>query len=66
MSTTGTVVIPPINKKSLLILWAGCILGFIAIIPYSYTLNGMTLTSNDLFSTGMLVAAIQNILLSAW
>jgi hypothetical protein len=63
MSTIGLSVIPPINKKALFILWGACILGFIAIIPYSYTLNGMTLTSTDLLSTGMLVSSVQNILL---
>ncbi len=57
------IKVPPINKKSLIIIWIACILGFIAIIPYSYTLSGMSLTSSDVFSTGMLVSAIVNILL---
>jgi hypothetical protein len=63
MSTIGTSVIPPINKKVFFLLWGLCLIGFLAIIPYSYSLNGMRLTANDLFSTGMLVSSAQNILL---
>ncbi len=63
MSTNSVITVPKINKQSFLILWALCVLGFIAIIPYSFSLSGMPLTSNDLLSTGMLVSSIQNILL---
>ena len=63
MTTNSIMKVPPINKKTLLILWGLCILGFFAIIPYSYTLSGMTLSSNDLLSTGMLVSSAQNFLL---
>jgi hypothetical protein len=65
MTTSDTPVIhvPPVNKKSLFILWALCFLGFIAIIPYSYTLAGMPLSTSDFISKGMLVSAVQNILL---
>jgi hypothetical protein len=62
-SDTPIVRVPPVNKKSLLILWVLSILGFITIIPYSFSLNGMPLTASDMFSTGMLVSSIQNILL---
>ena len=61
MSTNSVIAVPKINKQSFLILWALCVLGFIAIIPYSYTLSGMALKANDLLSTGMLVSSIQNI-----
>jgi hypothetical protein len=63
MSTTSVVTVPPLNKKVLLILWGLSILGFFAILPYSYALNGMILTLKDLLSTPMLVGIIQNVLL---
>ena len=62
-SDTPIVSVPPVNKKALLILWVLSLLGFIAIIPYSFTLSGMPLSASDIFSTGMLVSSIQNILL---
>ena len=62
-SENSTVKVPPINKKSFLILWVLCILGFLAIIPYSYSLSGMPLSTSDLTSTGFLFSSAQNILL---
>ncbi|MBN2256417.1 MAG: CPBP family intramembrane metalloprotease, partial [Anaerolineaceae bacterium] len=57
------VNIPPLNKKVFFTLWAMCLIGFIAIIPYSYTLNGMALTCSDLTSANMLISSAQNLLL---
>jgi hypothetical protein len=55
--------IPSINKKVFFTLWVMCLIGFVAIIPYSYTLSGMELKSSDLLSTNMLISAGQNLLL---
>lgn len=55
--------IPPINKKVLFTLWVFCLVGFISIIPYSYTISGMQLTASELVSRNMLLSTLQNMLL---
>jgi Type II CAAX prenyl endopeptidase Rce1-like len=62
MSSTPVIIVPPINKKTLFILWALCTLGFLAVIPYQYTLAGLTLTAADLLSINMVKGAIYNVL----
>ena len=54
MSSTPVIIVPPINKKTLFILWVLCFLGFLAVIPYQYTLAGKTLTTEDLLSIDMI------------
>jgi len=60
MSSTPAIVVPPINKKTLLILWALSFLGFLAVIPYQYTLVGKPLTIGDLISTDMIRGTVIN------
>lgn len=62
MSSTPAIVVPPINKKTLLILWALSFLGFLAVIPYQYTLVGKPLTIGDLISTDMIRGTVINLL----
>lgn len=63
MSSIPITTVPPVNKKVFFILWAMCILGFLAVIPYSYTLAGKTLTIDDLLSVDMIRGTIYNLLI---
>jgi hypothetical protein len=63
MSSTPVIIVPPINKKTLFILWALCTLGFLAVIPYQYTLAGIPLTTSDLLSINMVKGTIYNLLI---
>ncbi len=56
-------VIPPVRKQIFLVIWALCILGFFAIIPYSLSLNSMEFNIKDLFSTKIVISMIQNAML---
>ncbi len=56
-------VIPPVRKQIFLVIWALCILGFFAIIPYSLSLSSMEFNIKDLFSTKMVISMIQNAML---
>jgi hypothetical protein len=62
MSSTPAIVVPPINKKTLLILWALSFLGFLAVIPYQYTLVGKPFTIGDLISADMIRGTVINLL----
>ena len=57
------VSVAPINKKSLFILWVLCILGFLAVIPYQYSLAGKTLSTGDLLSADMIRGTIYTLLM---
>ena len=62
MSSTPVIIVPPINKKTFFILWVLCFLGFLAVIPYQYTLAGKILTTEDLLSIDMVKGTLYNLL----
>ena len=63
MSTTGTSVIPPINKKVFFTLWVLCIIGYFAVIPYTYTLVGKVLNINEFLSAKVISSILFTLLL---
>jgi vacuolar-type H+-ATPase subunit I/STV1 len=58
-----TYEIAPIKKQVFFLIWALCILGFFAVIPYSLTLSGLTFDIQELISPKMIWSLIQNAML---
>jgi hypothetical protein len=57
------IIVPPINKKVFFILWALCIIGYFAVIPYGYTLVGKVLNINEFLNAKAISSIIFTLLL---
>ncbi len=63
MSSIPITTIPPVNKKVFFILWTMSILGFLAVIPYSYSIAGKTLDLQEFLNLKAISSIIFTLLL---